>query len=80
MSTQITLSDVVTVCGSNIQVSVIATEKECRVDLSCRAGNRILDWEDTKDVAKMAAIFHEERVAVFEVICRLIGQARRVLQ
>lgn len=80
MSTEITLSDVVAICGSNIQVSVIATKKECKVELSYLAGNRILDWEDTEDVAKLAEIFRQERVAVFEVICRLIGQARRALQ
>lgn len=79
MSTQITLSDVVTVGGDNIQVSVVATKKECRVDLSHRAGNRTLEWEDTEDVAKMAMIFREERVAVFEVICKLIGQARGIM-
>ena len=78
MSTQITLSDIVTVCGDNIQVSVIASEHECRVAAS-RPAYYILLWPTTEDVAMMADIFREERVAVFEVICKLIGQARRII-
>ena len=78
MSTTITLRDVVTVCGDTIHVVVTANEHECRVEAGLPAAYRLL-WSTTEDMKQVAGIFREERVAVFEVICELIGKARRAL-
>ena len=78
MSTQIILKQKVEFGYGDVSVVVSTTTEGFSVEAEMPTAYMI-SLEAAEDVALIAEIFRNERLAVFEVICKLVGQARRAL-